>query len=80
MRRTKKAKLKPKILKGELPVDERHELPASAKLSELADEHDYHTELADTGIIELFDTSRQDHVANGPVPYTLQTVECMGRV
>ena len=61
-KRTKKAKVKPEIFQGELPVDERHELPASAKLPELADEHDWRIELANTGITELFDTSRRDCV------------------
>ena len=57
-----KAKLKVKILKRELPADNRHELTASAKHPELADEDGWRTELANTGVLELFDTSRRDRV------------------
>lgn len=61
-RRTTKAKFQPQIFTGEPPVDERHELPASAKLPELLDEREQRPELANTGIIELFDPSRRDRV------------------
>ena len=57
-----KAKLKVEILKRELPADYRHELTASAKLPEVADKDDWRTELAGTGISELFDTNRGDRV------------------
>lgn len=61
-RRTKKAKIGPIILVKELPVDERHhELHPSAKPPELANnKHGGSLELANTGITELFDTSKRD--------------------
>lgn len=58
-RRTQKAKLSPNVLGKELPDDRRHELHSSAKLPELAHAHDTSLELANTGITELFDTSRR---------------------
>lgn len=67
-RRTKKAKLSPtSILGKELPADEEcHELHASANLSELAHKHDGNLELENTGISELFDTSRRERLGEMP--------------
>lgn len=58
-RRTKKAKFEPQIFSKVLPVAE---LPASAKIPELLDEHEQRAQLADTGILELFDSSRRNRV------------------
>lgn len=65
-RRTKKAKLSPSILGKELPADECRELHASVNLSELAHKHDGSLELEDTGISELFDTSRREPLGEMP--------------
>lgn len=58
----KKAKFKPQIFTDVLPVDERYELPAFAKLPELLDELEQPAQLANTGIVKLFDPSRRDRV------------------
>lgn len=62
VRRTKTAELKLQIFKAELPVGQSHELPASAKLAELMDERENHTELPNTGVVELSDTTRQERL------------------
>lgn len=68
-KRTKRSK--PSIISGELPITERpSELPASIEPAELFDRHEYHTELANSEIIELFQTSRQEGVELPSTPFT----------
>lgn len=59
-KRTKNAKLNPQIFKVELPVEERHGLPASTELSGLTNKYEQRAELANTGIIELSDRERSE--------------------
>ncbi|MCJ1349100.1 hypothetical protein MMC31_007336 [Peltigera leucophlebia] len=62
-KRNKKNRTNPSITRGELPTAERsNELPTSIDPAELLDHHKDRTELADTGIIELFQISRQEQV------------------
>lgn len=62
-KRIKKKRTRPPIIREEISTSKRpNELPAPIHLPELLDHHGDRTELADTGIIELFQISRQEQV------------------
>lgn len=62
IKKDKKSKFQPHIFMEELPIEEGHGLPASAKLPELLDEREHRSQLANTGILELIDRGRRDDV------------------
>lgn len=62
-KRIRKKQTKPSIIREELATIERpNELPASINPAELLDHHEDRTELAESGIQELFQINRQEQV------------------
>lgn len=62
-KRIQKNRTKPSIIRRELPTTQRfYELPTSIEPAELLDHHKDRTELANSGITDLFQISRQERV------------------